>query len=204
VKRIWSLWTQGTHSFLKIANHLDAARAQLSPDDFTTITSAMPFPRECVQHFLTISRDPRLTKKNRWSLFSATAVGLRAMAEMIEASPVEALGSISPDASNPTSPADASEAPIEPPTAAAPAAADKPVGQVAHHHPAPAGNVSISVPRLRTITGLSPREFRLLAALADEEFAMAEAVGFTKWLRNPEEAALPSARERAELLEAAE
>src|SRR5712671_2928330 len=161
-----------------MSNYLRAAQEQLPAEDFSAITSALPFPQGCVEHFLTISQDPRFTKRNRWSLFSATAVGLRAMAEMIEApaESVEVSDMLSPDAGRSASAsaersadldaAEAREVSAEPPTAAAMEPA------VANDTPAEASvrRVTVSVAKFKEITGLSFDRFNHLASLPPEEF----------------------------------
>lgn len=80
-KRIASLWTQAHRSLAKIANYLHAARGQLPSEDFAAIAAELPFPRECVDHFLTVGKS---SQQNPMAFSQAVTIGLHAVARMID------------------------------------------------------------------------------------------------------------------------
>jgi hypothetical protein len=80
-KRIASLWEQATRSLAKIANYLHAARGQLPTEDFNAIVGELPFPRECVDDFLAISK---FSQQKPLAFSQAVTTGLHALAKMIE------------------------------------------------------------------------------------------------------------------------
>jgi len=77
-KRIASLWEQANRSLAKIANYLHAARGQLPAEDFGAIVGELPFPRECVDHFLTIGNG-----QNPLAFSTVVVTGLDAVAQTV-------------------------------------------------------------------------------------------------------------------------